>query len=241
MKLDVKPDAACKDISRLSFAPMQKEILYYNPSLLFAELPNAEDYPDGSLWGGATGYPLRSVSQSSTALVPLKEGQCSLDSFITNDANQKELSPFKGDERNGVERNVAEGVTSYPTDYNGIEYGVVVERLEEQLGGRPERGARNSFIFTMACNLRYICNDDAAWIASILPTYGEDAQKHRQTIQSAINRPMSREMPETLKRALGVAKACADNSQLTIHNCLRRCQRSCPSRYVCSPRGRPRR
>jgi hypothetical protein len=29
---------------------------------------------------------------------------------------------------------------------------------------------------------------------------------------------MSREMPETLKRALGVAKACADNSQFTIHN-----------------------
>ena len=68
----------------------------------------------------------------------------------------------------------------------------------------------------MACNLRYVCNDDAAWIASILPTYGEEPQKHRTTIQSAINRPMSREMPETLKRALGVAKACADNSQLTI-------------------------
>ena len=102
--------------------------------------------------------------------------------------------------------------------YNGIPYSEIVHRLEEQLGGRPEHGARNSFIFSMACNLRYICNDDAAWIASILPTYGEDPQKHRTTIQSAVNRPMSREMPETLKRALGVAKACADNSQFTIHN-----------------------
>ena len=110
----------------------------------------------------------------------------------------------------------------YPTDYNGIEYDEIIKRLEEQLGGRPERGARNSFIFTMACNLRYICDDNAAWVASILPTYGEDAQKHRQTIQSAINRPMSREMPETLKRALGVAKLCADadsNCQLSIVNC----------------------
>ena len=50
MKLDVKPDAACKDISRLSFAPMHREILYYNPSLLFAELPNAEDYPNNNLF-----------------------------------------------------------------------------------------------------------------------------------------------------------------------------------------------
>ena len=44
--IDIKPDAACKDISRLSFAPMQSEVLYYNPSLLFGELPEASDYPD---------------------------------------------------------------------------------------------------------------------------------------------------------------------------------------------------
>ena len=56
MRLDAKPDPACKDISRLSFVPMQKEILYYNPSLLFAELPNAEDYPDGSLFGTPSPY-----------------------------------------------------------------------------------------------------------------------------------------------------------------------------------------
>ena len=96
----------------------------------------------------------------------------------------------------------------------------VVLRLEEQLGGRPEHGARNSFIFSMACNLRYICNDDPSWIAAILPTYGEEPQKHRTTIQSAVNRPMSREMPETLKRALGVAKACADSGQQTTDNSL---------------------
>ena len=53
--------------------------------------------------------------------------------------------------------------------YNGVSYAEIVQRLEDQLGGRPERGARTSFIFTMACNLRYICNDDAAWVASILP------------------------------------------------------------------------
>ena len=94
----------------------------------------------------------------------------------------------------------------YPTDYNGVEYEEIIKRLEEQLGGRPERGARNSFIFTMACNLRYICNDNAAWVASILPTYGEEPQKHRMTIQSAINRPMSRTMPETMARALRISK-----------------------------------
>ena len=60
----LKFDAVCKDISRLSFAPMQKEILYYNPSLLFGELPPQEDYPDGSLWGGD---PLRATLGTPSA------------------------------------------------------------------------------------------------------------------------------------------------------------------------------
>ena len=186
MRLDAKPDPACKDISRLSFAPMQSEILYFNPSLLFAELPKAEDYPDGSLWGTPSNLPLY--------------GEALQTSLPTNKGNTPEALPIEGE--------LSEGL--WGSDFNGVPYSEIVERLEDQLGGKPERGARNSFIFTMACNLRYICNDDAAWIASILPTYGEDAQKHRQTIQSAINRPMSKTMPETMARALNVAKMCSE-------------------------------
>ena len=54
-KVGIRLDDACKDISRLSFAPMHKEILYYNPSLLFAPLPEASDYPDGTLFSGVAG------------------------------------------------------------------------------------------------------------------------------------------------------------------------------------------
>ena len=183
MKLDVKPDAACKDISRLSFAPMQSEVLYYNPSLLFAELPNAEDYPNNNLFETPSNSP--SMGRTQTSL-------------LTIQANTLEVLPIEGELSKGLRG-------SWEESYNGIAYSDIVARLEEQLGGKPERGARNSFIFTMACNLRYICNDDAAWIASILPTYGEEPQKHRQTIQSAINRPMSKAMPETLARALKVS------------------------------------
>ena len=178
MKLDtigIAPDPACKDISRLSFAPMHKEILYFNPSLLFAPLPEAAEYPDDK--------------------APL-------------------FSPPKGDDlRPAMPASPSSGGVG-EADYNGVPYAEIVKRLEEQLGGRPEHGARNAFIFTMACNLRYICNDDPAWVASILPTYGEDPQKHRMTIQSAVNRPMSREMPATLARALRVAQG-----ELSIVNC----------------------
>ena len=54
--MNVKCDDVCKDISRLSFAPMKSEILYFNPSLLFAELPEASDYPDGSLFSTTSPY-----------------------------------------------------------------------------------------------------------------------------------------------------------------------------------------
>lgn len=207
---DVKPDAVCKDISRLSFAPMLKEILYFNPSLLFMELPDAADYPDGTLWGGSQDCPPSLGGRARSA-----EGVVSADDGTT--------SPLRGTPPNvggESQSSTSQSSTSFDTDYRGVPYSEIVKRLEEQLGGRPEHGARNSFIFTMACNLRYVCNDDAQWIASILPTYGEDPQKHRSTIQSAVNRPMSREMPETLKRALGVAKACADNGQQTTDNSL---------------------
>ena len=195
MCLDAKPDAACKDISRLSFAPMHKEILYYNPSLLFAELPEPSDYPDGSIF------------QQSFAVndcPPNVGGRARSAEGVLSDTSRT-TSPLRG-----TPPTLGGESQSFPEHYNGVEYTEIVRRLEEQLGGRPAHGARNSFIFTMACNLRYICNDDAQWVASILPTYGEEPQKHRQTIQSAINRPMSREMPATLTRALGVAKMCSE-------------------------------
>ena len=209
----LKFDAVCKDISRLSFAPMQQEILYFNPSLLFMELPDAGDYPDGSIFQ----QPL-----AVNDCPPNLGGRARSAEGVLSDASRT-TSPLRGTPPNvggESQSSTSQSSTSFDTDYRGVPYSEIVKRLEEQLGGRPEHGARNSFIFTMACNLRYVCNDDAAWIASILPTYGEDPQKHRTTIQSAVNRPMSREMPETLKRALGVAKACADNGQQTTDNSL---------------------
>ena len=216
MCLDAKPDAACKDISRLSFAPMHKEILYYNPSLLFAELPNREDYPDGTIFSGVKECRSEGVKTN-----------VSTDVSAMGKAAMTVPPPSQGGQGWVPSAAMAapppsQGGTGWVSEYNGIPYAEIVNRLEEQLGGRPEHGARNSFIFSMACNLRYICNDDAAWIASILPTYGEEPQKHRMTIQSAINRPMSKTMPETLARALNVAKLCSEgdsNCQLSTVNC----------------------
>ena len=82
----------------------------------------------------------------------------------------------------------------------------LVQILEDQLGGIPTHGSRNNFIFTMACHLRYVCNDDPEWIARILPTYGENREKWMATIRSACNRNQSPRLPRLMQRVLAICK-----------------------------------
>ena len=94
----------------------------------------------------------------------------------------------------------------YPATYEDIPYESIVEVLEEQMGGEPEHGSRNNFIFSMACHLRYVCNDDATWISQILPTYGEARDKWLASIRSACNRNQTKSMPRIIKRTLAICK-----------------------------------
>ncbi|MBO5313933.1 MAG: VirE protein [Prevotella sp.] len=82
----------------------------------------------------------------------------------------------------------------------------LVSVLEDQLGGIPTHGSRNNFIFTMACHLRYVCNDDPEWIAQVLPTYGENREKWMATIRSACNRNQSPRLPRLMQRVLSICK-----------------------------------
>ncbi len=97
--------------------------------------------------------------------------------------------------------------STFPADYDGIPYPLLVEALAEQLGGVPVHGSRNNFLFSMACHLRYVCNDDPAWIRKVLPTYGEDSERVFHTIRSACSRAQSRNMPALVQRAISVARS----------------------------------
>ena len=96
--------------------------------------------------------------------------------------------------------------TDYEDTFNGISYEQIVRSMEELLGGVPAQGARNNFIFAMACHLRYVCNDDPQWIAQVLPRYGEEEQKFVSTVRSACNRPQTKTTPELVNRALERAR-----------------------------------
>ena len=94
----------------------------------------------------------------------------------------------------------------FPTEYNGIPYAVIVEELADQMGGAPEHGNRNDFIFAMSCHLRHICNDDPRWIRSILPDYGEQHERVTETIQNACKRKQSGAMSQKMVLTLDLCR-----------------------------------
>ena len=94
----------------------------------------------------------------------------------------------------------------YPTEYNGIPYEKIVEELADQLGGAPEHGNRNDFIFSMSCHLRHVCNDDPQWIRSIMPDYGEDHERVTETIVNACKRKQSAAMSAKMKLTLDLCR-----------------------------------
>lgn len=94
----------------------------------------------------------------------------------------------------------------YPETYQNIPYTYIVEELADQMGGIPEHGSRNSFLFSMACHLRHICNEDAQWIKQVLPNYGEAQERVNATIESACRRNQTKTMPEKLKTAILLAR-----------------------------------
>ena len=96
--------------------------------------------------------------------------------------------------------------SDYEDNFDGIPYAQIVSVMEELLGGVPAQGARNNFIFAMACHLRYICNDDPQWIAQVLPRYGEEEQKFLSTVRSACNRPQTKTVPELVNRVMDKAR-----------------------------------
>ena len=121
----------------------------------------------------------------------------SVSSIANTNANADNPSPANAN---------ANANANYPQDYDGIPYSLLVECLADQLGGVPVHGSRNNFLFSMACHLRYVCNDDPRWIRQVLPTYGEDPERLYRTIQSACNRAQSRNMPPLVQRAVSVAR-----------------------------------
>ncbi len=189
---DTQYDVCVKDYARCSFA-VPREYVLYQSEKLFNSPQSTRSNTDNSM-NHADAHEIIRAKPSSTRL----RHSVPLDDKTEDDNINKDNNPCQS-----VKSVVKE---KYPETYDGIPYTQIVETLEEQMGGRPEHGSRNNFIFSMACHLRYICDDDPVWISRILPTYGENKEKWMTSIRSACARSQTQVMPRIMKRTLGICK-----------------------------------
>ncbi len=196
-------DACTKDLARMSFCVPEAYWLYVDEEGLF-EGPVTAPNPNTS-----APNPVPSPARGKGV-----------------DSNEGDGQNAEGEvKREGCESHnekVHDSITHYPSHYEqgvttplplregqgggSIPYSLLVECLQELLGGVPAHGSRNNFIFSMAAYLRYVCDDDPEWIAQILPTYGEARDKWRRTIDSACQRAQYKAMPQIVRRAIANAQ-----------------------------------
>lgn len=102
---------------------------------------------------------------------------------------------------------------TYPTTYGNLEYTDIISELISILGGEPKQGNRNNFIYRIASHLRYICDDDPFWLESVIPDFGEEPAKFRQTIRSALKTEQRISMTKELDLAIAHVKAKVPNNE----------------------------
>ncbi|MBO5085345.1 MAG: hypothetical protein J6C18_10815 [Bacteroidaceae bacterium] len=152
-------------------------------------------------------YPLRSVSQCSTSLVPLKGRQCSIDSSIAERdsaesaeyrTNQKELSPFKGDERR-ERSDGAEGVKQCAEQYK-ISFVAINEYYKRLTGCDYDEKCKNATrISGMAHDPEVYYNPDAVPIVVDMtkkpvgrPRRGKSEEVRVKRCEAAVLRELER-------------------------------------------------
>ena len=86
--------------------------------------------------------------------------------------------------------------------YNGIPYTLIVNALLATFGfkeGNVPMGARNTTLYRLARQLRYICDFNPAYIRSVVPDWGLSEEEMAQTIASAISSTRATDMPYELR------------------------------------------
>ena len=217
---DTQYDACVKDYARCSFLVPREYVLYMSERLFdvpqsITELSSAQhSYPLRTSCSSPlqrdsceTGTPQADATNTPPRAGEVSEGRRGeLSSALLHTPSASLVPLQEGQHENNPCQSVKSVVQGYPETYDGIPHTQIVETLEEQMGGRPEHGSRNNFIFSMACHLRYVCDDDPDWIAQVLPTYGEGREKWMASIRSACARNQTQQMPRIMRRTLAICK-----------------------------------
>jgi len=105
-----------------------------------------------------------------------------------------------------------------PKDYNGISYGTIVENWLALRGiaGDVAQGARNTTLYQIARDLRYICDFNVEFLTEVLPHWGLSETEARATIQSAVSSARGTEIPASVQTLLAQLKRDATEAETPL-------------------------
>ncbi len=217
---DEEYDVCVKDLARPSFIVPEDYILFIDEARLFAEVETPSDADDAAPHANThentnhntnenpnenenkTEKEHRPESDNSSAALPVGTAVEHAQSANHDRADDHHLGNHGVDQNHGGE----EKQQDFAQEYDGISYEAITSKLVELLGGEPQHGSRNSFIFTLSCYLRYLCDDNATWIKQVIPTFGEEKKRAFTTVDSACQRKQSHRMPMIVRKAISLCQ-----------------------------------
>ena len=209
---DEEYDVCVKDLARPSFIVPEEYILFIDEARLFAEVestpattqesinPNTNENQNEN--ENKTEKEHRPESDNSSAALPAGTAVEHAQSANHDCADDHHIGNHGVDQDHGGE----ESRQDFAQEYDGISYEAITSKLVELLGGEPQHGSRNSFIFTLSCYLRYLCDDNATWIKQVIPTFGEEKKRAFTTVDSACQRKQSHRMPMIVRKAISLCQ-----------------------------------
>ena len=217
---DEEYDVCVKDLARPSFIVPEDYILFIDEARLFAQVETPSEADDAAPHANThentnpnqnentnenpnenenkTEKEHRPEGDSGAAALPDSPAAEHAQSAGNDRADNHHIGNYGVDkDHDGAERR-----QDFAQEYDGIPYEAITRKLVELLGGEPQHGSRNSFIFTLSCYLRYLCDDNAAWIKQVIPTFGEEQKRAFTTVDSACQRKQSHRMPMIVRKAI---------------------------------------
>ena len=213
---DEEYDVCVKDLARPSFIVPEEYILFIDEARLFAEVETPSDADDAAPHANThentnhntnenenkTEKEHRPESDNSSAALPAGTAAEHAQPAGDDCADDHHIGNHGVDQDHGGE----EKRQDFAQEYDGIPYEAITSKLVELLGGEPQHGSRNSFIFTLSCYLRYLCDDNATWIKQVIPTFGEEKKRAFTTVDSACQRKQSHRMPMIVRKAISLCQ-----------------------------------
>ena len=201
-QLGFEIDESCKDASRVSYAFPATNIIYINPKHFEYEKDCEFDkkYRNEYRAGHSGSTAIRKGASCKNSTLPLHTSKS-----LGKSSN---LSPVRSTGSDSdVDGGRISGLTSSSTlSFRGIKYADIIAEWWKQNGGEPVEGERNAKLLRLCSRLRYICDNNAAKLKEIVPSYGLDDAEVGSICEHACGYQIWPSFPADLRNVLAALK-----------------------------------